>query len=134
MRFSIDQPAHAPSASWERNISPLHKDALLKERQEVSFLTSQENTCTSVTETARLEFHFHCTRNVPTHRALTLRSRHYRLLSRGQLKSILRRASPKEIARLANHNWRTVFRLSQFVAKLKTNVNGNLRNLEYISI
>jgi len=99
MRFSIDQPARSfrTSASRKRNISPWQKDALRKERQDLR-PTSQENTYTSVTETARLEFHFHCRRDGPTHRALTLRSRHYCLFSRGQLKSILRRACFKKMA------------------------------------
>lgn len=99
MRFSIDQPAHAfrTSVSREGNISSWHKDAAPQGATRPR-LTSQEDTYTPVTETARLEFHFHCARNIPTHRALPLRSHHYRLLSRRQLKSILCRAFLKEIA------------------------------------
>lgn len=66
-----------------RNISLWHKDAPL--RKAVWYRRRIHNFCNW--KRSRLEFHFHYACNVPTHRDLALHPRHYRLLSRGQLKT-----------------------------------------------
>lgn len=65
-----------------RNISLWHKDAPL--RKAVWYRRRIHNFCNW--KRSRLGFHFHYARNV-SHRDLALHPRHYRLFSRGQLKT-----------------------------------------------